>query len=121
MAKNIEKMDIERLRQLAEKTKKWTKADKEFLLPILEELGIEAPTKTSCPSCWRDAAIMAVVKVNGNEAKAVNGFRLKGTAATHGVLWMGRLVSPATLDADMVKWLIDTRFPCQQYELSDES
>ena len=104
-------MDIERLRQLAEKTKKWTKADKEFLLPILEELGIEAPTKTSCPSCWRDAAIMAVVKVNGNEAKAVNGFRLKGTAATHGVLWMGRLVSPATLDADMVRWLIDTRFP----------
>lgn len=114
-------MDIERLRQLAEKTKKWTKADKEFLLPILAELGIEAPTKTSCPSCWRDCAILAVVKVNGNEAKTVNGFRLKGTAATRGVLWMGRLVSPATLDADMVKWLIDTGFPRHQYELNDES
>jgi anaerobic selenocysteine-containing dehydrogenase len=114
-------MDIERLRQLAEKTKKWTKADKEFMLPILAELGIEAPTKTSCTSCWRDAAILAVVKVNGNKAKTVNGFRLKGTAATRGVLWMGRLVSPSTLDADMVKWLIDTGFPRHQYELNDES
>lgn len=114
-------MDIERLRQLAEKTKGWTKADKEFLLPILAELGIEAPTKTSCQSCWRDAAILAVVKVNGNKAKTVNGFRLKGTAATRGVLWMGRLVSSATLDADMVQWLLDTGFPRHQYELSDES
>lgn len=114
-------MDIERLRQLAEKTKKWTKADKEFMLPILAELGIEAPTKTSCTSCWRDAAILAIVKANGNKAKTVNGFRLKGTAETRGVLWMGRLVSPATLDADMVKWLIDTGFPRHQYELNDES
>jgi anaerobic selenocysteine-containing dehydrogenase len=114
-------MDIDRLRQLAEKTNKWTKADKEFMLPILAELGIEAPTKSNCPSCWRDAAILAVVKVNGNKAKTVNGFRLKGTAATRGVLWMGRLVSPATLDADMVKWLIDTGFPRHQYELNDES
>lgn len=114
-------MDIEKLRQLAEKTKKWTKADKEWLLPVLAELDIEAPTKKSCPSCWRDAAILAVVKVSGNEAKAVNGFRLKGTAATRGVLWMERLVSPATLDADMVKWLIDTGFPRHQYELTDES
>ena len=113
-------MNIERLRQLAEKTKGWTKADKEWLLPILEELGIEAPMKTSCPSCWRDCAIMAIVKLGGKR-KSVNGFRLKGTAATRGVLWMGRLVSPSTLDADMVKWLIDTGFPRHQYELSDES
>ena len=114
-------MDIERLRQLAEKTKGWTKADKEFLLPVLEELGVEAPKKTSCPSCWRDAAIMAVVKLGERDAKPVNGFRLKGTAATRGVWWMGRLVSSATLDADMVQWLLDTGFPRHQYELSDES
>ena len=56
-------MDIDRLRQLAEKTKKWTKDDKNWLLPVLEDLGIEAPMKTSCPSCWRDAAILALVKV----------------------------------------------------------
>ena len=102
-------MDIDRLRQLAEKTKKWTKDDKNWLLPILEDLGIEAPTKTSCPSCWRDCAIMAIVRI-GDTKKAVNGFRLKGSAK-RGVLWMGRLVSDATLDADMVEWLKKTRFP----------
>lgn len=103
-------MDIERLRQLAEKTKGWTKADKEFLLPVLEDLGIEAPKKTSCPSCWRDAAIMAIVKLGDKDTKSVKGFRLKG-AAKRGVMWLGRLVSDATLDADMVEWLKQTNFP----------
>ena len=102
-------VDIERLRKLAEKTKGWTKADKEFLLPILADLGIEAPTKTSCPSCWRDCAIMAVVKLCDTK-KSVNGFRLKG-AAKRGVLWCGRLVSDATLDAEMAEWLKETNFP----------
>ena len=103
-------MDIEKLKALAEKTKGWTKADKEWLLPILAELGIEAPTKTSCPSCWRDAAIMAIVRLGDKDKKSVKGFRLKG-AAKRGVLWMGRLVSDATLDAEMVDWLKKTRFP----------
>ena len=102
-------MDIEKLRSLAEKTKGWTKADKEWLLPVLAELGIEAPTKTSCPSCWRDCAIMAIVKL-GDTRKSVNGFRLKG-AAKRGIMWCGRLVSDATLDADMMDWLKQTRFP----------
>lgn len=103
-------MDIDRLRQLAEKTKKWTKDDKNWLLPILEDLGIEAPVKTSCPSCWRDCAIMAIVKL-GDTKKSVNGFRLKGSAKKRGVMWLGRLVSDATLDAEMVDWLKDTNFP----------
>ena len=102
-------MDIERLRQLAEKTKGWTKADKEWLLPVLEELGVEAPKKNSCPSCWRDCAIMAIVKLGGTK-KPVNGFRLKGSAK-RGVMWRGRLVSEATLDADMGEWLKETGFP----------
>lgn len=102
-------MDIDRLRKLAEKTKGWAKADKEWLSSILADLEIEAPKKTSCPSCWRDCAIMAIVKL-GETKKSVNGFRLKG-AAKRGVLWMGRLVSDATLDADMVEWLKQTRFP----------
>ena len=102
-------MDIERLRKLAEKTKGWTKEDKERLLPVLAELGIEAPKKTSCQSCWRDCAIMAIVKL-GDTKKSVNGFRLKG-AAKHGVIWHGRLVSDATLDSEMVDWLKQTRFP----------
>ena len=103
-------MNIDRLRQLAEKTKKWTKDDKNWLLPVLEDLGIEAPMKTSCPSCWRDAAILALVKVKGNEEKTVNGFRLKGSAK-RGVMWLGRLVSDATLDDDMAEWLKETGFP----------
>jgi hypothetical protein len=52
---------------------------------------------------------MAIVKL-GDTKKAVNGFRLKG-AAKRGVMWLGRLVSDATLDADMVEWLKQTRFP----------
>lgn len=102
-------MDIEKLKALAEKTKGWTKADKEWLLPILEDLGIEAPKKTSCPSCWRDCAIMAIVKL-GDTKKSVKGFRLKG-AAKRGVLWLGRLVSDATLDEKMADWLRETGFP----------
>ena len=102
-------MDIEKLRALAEKTKGWTRADKEWLLPVLEELGIEAPMKNNCPSCWRDAAILAVVRL-GDTKKSVNGFRLKG-AAKRGVMWCGRLVSDAMLDADMVDWLKQTNFP----------
>ena len=78
-------------------------------MPVLEELGIEAPKKTSCPSCWRDCAIMAIVKL-GDTKKSVNGFRLKG-AAKHGVIWHGRLVSDVTLDSEMVEWLKQTRFP----------
>ena len=102
-------MDIERLRKLAENTKGWTKEDKERLLPVLAELGIEVPKKTSCPSCWRDCAIMAIVKL-GDTKKSVNGFRLKGSAK-RGVMWCGRLVSDATLDAEMVDWLKKTNFP----------
>ena len=102
-------MDIERLRKLAEKTKGWAKADNEWLLPILADLGIEAPKKTSCPSCWRDCAIMAIVKL-GDTKKSVNGFRLKG-AAKRGVMWCGRLVSDATLDEKMADWLRETGFP----------
>lgn len=112
-------MDIERLKQLAEKHKGWTKDDKDFILPVLAELGIDAPTKTNCPSCWRDAAILALVKLKG-DAQPVNGFRLKGSAAVSGVVWMGRLVSPAMLDAAMVDWLIETNFPRHQYEIINE-
>ena len=112
-------MDIERLKQLAEKQKGWTKDDKDFILPVLVELGIDAPTKTNCPSCWRDVAILALVKLKG-DAQPVNGFRLKGTAAVSGVVWMGRLVSPSTLDAAMVEWLIETNFPRHQYEIINE-
>ena len=108
-------MDIKKLRRLAEKTKGFTKADKEWLLPILEELEIDAPTKNNCPSCWRDAAVMALVKVKESKAQH-NGFRLKGTAATVGVFWMGRFVSPATLDDEMIVFLKSTNFPKHQYD-----
>lgn len=115
MAKNIEEMDMNKLRALAEKTRGWTKADKEWLLSVLEELGIEAPSKSNCPSCWRDAAVLAVVKIKGNE-NPVKGFRLKGAAAAHGVIWRGVLVSNATLDEDMAEWLKQTGFPRHQYD-----
>lgn len=113
-------VDIEKLKRLANKTKSWSKSEKEWLLPILEQLSIDAPTKNNCPSCWRDAAIMALVKIKSDDAEPVNGFRLKGTAATKGVIWMSRLVSPATLDAAMVEWLIETNFPRHQYETINE-
>lgn len=103
-------MDIDRLRKLAEKTKGWTKEDKEWLSPILAELGIEAPTKTSCPSCWRDSAIMAIVKLGDKDTKSVKGFLLKG-AAKRGVIWKGKFVSDATLDEAMADWLRETGFP----------
>lgn len=108
-------MEVEKLRELADKKSGWAKADKDFLLPILDELGIEPPTKTSCQSCWRDAAIMALVKL-GNEAPKKSGFRLKGTAATHGVFWCGKLISQATLNDDVIEWLKATGFPKHQYD-----
>lgn len=60
---------------------------------------------------------MAIVKL-GETKKAVNGFRLKG-AAKRGVLWLGRLVSDATLDADMVDWLKQTQFPRNLWTYED--
>ena len=55
------------------------------------------------------AKSLAVVRL-GDTKKSVNGFRLKG-AAKSGVMWCGRLVSDATLDAEMVEWLKQTNFP----------
>lgn len=98
------------LKSLSEKNKGWTKEDKEFLTPILLELGIEPPKKSSCPSCWRDCAILALVALKHDEESVANGFRLKG-AAKRGVIWKGRMVSDATLDADMIDWLKKTGFP----------
>ena len=109
-------MDIEKLKELANKKGTWPKADKEWLLPVLAELGVEAPTKTSCSSCWRDAAIMALRTVRKNEAPKT-GFRLKGDASTAGVFWRGRYVHPSTLSAGMIDWLFQTGFPPQHYEL----
>lgn len=108
-------MDIEKLNELANKKGTWSKADKEWLLPVLAELDVEAPTKASCSSCWRDAAIMALRMVRKNEAPQT-GFRLKGDAATAGVFWRGRYVHPSTLSAGMIEWLIKTGFPKQHYE-----
>lgn len=106
----------DKLQKLAEKKTGWTKADKEWLLPVLAEYGVEAPTKTSCQSCWRDAAIMALVKT-ADKGKVVAGMRLKGTAANEGVWWRGRLVNNATLTEELVEWLVDAAFPRSLYDI----
>lgn len=113
-------MDIQKLTELANKKGTWPKADKDWLLPVLAEYGVDAPTKTSCSSCWRDAAIMVLRQVKQDDKpEPANGkreFKLKGDAATAGVFWRGRFIHPSTLSPTMIDWLLKNGFPPQHYE-----
>ena len=111
-------MDKKRLKSLTEKNSGWTKDDKEFLSSVLDKLGIERPKKTSCQSCWRDAAIMAFRQVNSaaeTETGEAPAMRLRGDAATDGVFWHDVFVHPSVMTAELAEWLISTNFPKQCY------
>lgn len=88
--------------------KKLTQADKDFLVAEGAKYGIEAPSNTKCPDCWRDMAIRIAVAMR----PTVKGTRLRGAAATDGVVFKGRLiVNP--LDDETLAWMRANGFPEQ--------
>lgn len=88
--------------------KKLTQAEKAFLIEEGVKYGIEAPKNEKCPDCWRDMAIRIAVAMRPN----VKGTRLRGAAATDGVVFKGRLiVNP--LDAETLAWMRENNFPEQ--------
>ena len=103
-------MDIKRL---TEKKGKFGKAEKEWLVAKGAEYGIPEPQNVNCPDCWRDMAIQVAAAMRPKD----NGVRLRGAAATDGVIFKGRLITNP-LDADTLAWMRDNGFPEQL--LTDE-
>ena len=112
----MKNIDIDKLTSLCEKKDEWSDDEKAMLKGWLVEAGVEVPKKTKCKNCWRDAAILLACRLKGESGGDCNGFRLRGTAAKNGVLWLGRLVSPATIDDDLIAWLKQTGFPKHHYD-----
>lgn len=104
------KKDIELLTELASKAK-FSAKDKAAVKPLLERYGVDIPTKTSCGSCWRDAAIAAVVKAKAGMPKDPTLPVLRGRAAAEGVYHCGRYVSNDTMTADTAEWMRTHNFP----------
>lgn len=103
----------EKLKQIIEK-KSVSKADKDFLTPLLQENGIELPTKTSCASCWRDAAIMLLRKVKGDDVQSdeSRAYRLiKGDSGTNGCIFKGRFLSNDVMTEELYQWAVANGFP----------
>lgn len=97
--------------------------DKAALIPLLEKYGVDVPTKKSCPSCWRDAAILALRKAKIEGANEINSVtekpsglpRLRGDAG-RGVIFNGRFVSNDVMTEELAAWLEQTGFPKHLYE-----
>lgn len=105
-------MDI---KELTTKKGKWSKAQKEYLIAESAKYGIEPPTNTGCPDCWRDMAIQVYVAMTPK----AKGVRLRGAAATDGVIFKGRLILNP-LDAETLQWMRDNGFPEQLLEGQDD-
>lgn len=103
-------MDIKKLID----KKKYTKADKDFLVAEGAKYGIEPPKKDSCPDCWRDMAIRIAVAMKPQAAATSR--RLRGNAARNGVIFKGRLITNATLDEETLAWMDANGFPQQLLE-----
>lgn len=105
-------MDI---KTLTTKKGKFTKAEKAFLIDEAAKHGIETPTNTGCPDCWRDLAIQIWAK----SAPLPKGVHLRGAAATDGVIFKGRLLLNP-LDEETLAWMKANGFPEQLLEGDNE-
>lgn len=106
-------MEIEKL---TTKKGKFTKAEKEWLTAEGAKYGIGTPQNEACPDCWRDMAIQIRLAMNPKP----KGTRLRGAAATDGVVFMGRLiVNP--IDAETLAWMRANNFPSQLLEEGEDA
>ena len=93
----------------------FTAEQKRQLSELLEQYGIDKPTKKSCPNCWRDAAILALRKAKGDKPIDPTLPRLRGNSAD-GVIFKGRLVSNANMTRELADWMEANGFPKQLIE-----
>lgn len=105
-------MEIEKL---IERTGKYTRKEMDWLVELGSQYGIEPPKDNACHNCWRDMAIQIAVAM---KPKTGTGKRLRGDAARDGVVFKGRLITNATLDAETLRWMMENDFPEQL--LTDE-
>lgn len=103
-------MDI---KELIDKKGRYSREEKEYLVAEGERFGIEPPKDNACSNCWRDMAIQVAVAM---KPKAETLRRLRGNAARDGVVFKGRLITNATLDAELLKWMEENDFPEQLLE-----
>mgnify|MGYP007022357832 CR=1 FL=1 len=99
------------IKRLTTKKGKFTQAEKEYLITEGAKVGIEPPTNTACPDCWRDMAIRICIAT----APKPEGVRLRGMAARNGVRFKGRIITNP-LDADTLAWMEANGFPSQLLE-----
>ena len=107
-------MDI---KKLSKKKGAFTEEEKAWLREQGAKYGVPDPANENCPDCWRDMAIQVAVAMRPKEAKK-KGTRLRGAAATDGVIFLGRLITNDTLDEETLAWMRDHHFPEQL--LTDE-
>lgn len=107
--------DIEVLQRLAS-LDSYKAEDKAKLVPLLKKYGIDKPAKTSCKSCWRDAAIMALREAKKGVETDEGLPKLRGNAAINGVWHKGRFVSNETMTREMAEWMDANGFPKQLLE-----
>lgn len=102
----------EKLRKLIGKRGAWSKADKEYIEPLLVENGIGVPTQENCASCWRDAAIVLLRAIRKEEPKATEGFRmLRGDNGVNGCIFNGRFMSNDVMTQELYDWAVENGFP----------
>ena len=98
-------MDV---KTLTTKKGNFNKGEKAFLVAEGAKYGIAEPSNKDCPDCWRDMAIQIAVA----SAPKCKGTRLRGAAATDGVIFKGRLITNP-LDEDTLAWMRENDFPAQ--------
>lgn len=109
--------EIEQLQRLAA-LETFKAEDKAELVPLLEKYGIDKPTKTSCKSCWRDAAILALREAKKATEPAADPTlpRLRGDAARDGVYHKGRFIHNDIMTPELAEWMRQNNFPEQLLE-----
>lgn len=105
-------MDI---KGLTNKKGKFTEAEIAFVVEEGAKWGIEPPQNRNCKDCWRDMAIRIACAMR--EARPTS-HRLRDFAARDGVLFKGRVITPANID-DEWEWMQANGFPKQLLEDED--
>lgn len=92
-----------------------TKADKDLVVELCEELGVPKPANTRCKDCWKDTAIACYKALAKDEPR--KGVRLQEWVD---VLVDGVRVNNATLEDEMVEYLKD-KLPAHYWAYDDNS
>ena len=99
------------LKELIEKKGRFSKDEIDYIIAEGAKFGIMPPKRTKCQNCWRDMAIEVAYAQREAKKNKPRGRHLRGSAARHGVLFRGRLITNETLTPDLLRWMDENGFP----------